>query len=159
MNFFYKMVPRFTHRDHFIHFYPKEPLLHPHLCNLMRVSDSIQYDIPKPIKYAIYDSSPFDSDDTLSDDTSSQHNLSLSPSNAPSKPIFQDNWFYNDSGFQSITKTHQPNPSYRTRHHSQNDTPIHHNPINGQTKTHDNLTHQPQKDYRLFLPQSKLFDS
>ena len=36
---------------------------------------------------------------------------------------------------------------------------IHHNPITRQTKTHFNLKHQPRKHYRLFIPQSKLFDS
>ena len=39
----------------------------------MRFSDSINYDIniPKPIKYANSDSSPFNSDESLSDDPSS----------------------------------------------------------------------------------------
>ena len=36
----------------------------------MRFSDSINYDIPKPIKYANSNSSPFNSDESLSDDTS-----------------------------------------------------------------------------------------
>ena len=54
----------------------------------MRFSDSIQYDIPKSIKIAIWDSSPFKPDDTLFDDTSSQDDLSLSLPNKPSSPIF-----------------------------------------------------------------------
>ena len=70
----------------------------------MRFSDSIQYGIPKPIKYANYDSSPFNSDDTLSDDTSSQEDISLSTSGPPSNPFFQDNSSSKDSGFQSIQK-------------------------------------------------------
>ena len=36
----------------------------------MRFSESIKYDIPKPIKNAISDSSPFKSDESLSDDIS-----------------------------------------------------------------------------------------
>ena len=48
----------------------------------MRFSDSTNYNIPKPIKYANSDSSPFNSDDSLSDDNSSQDNLtSPTPSN------------------------------------------------------------------------------
>ena len=106
----------------------------------MRFSDSIQNDIPKPIKYANYDTSPFNSDHTLSDDTSSQEDLPSTPPKSPSNPTFQENSFSNDSGFQSITKTHQPNPSDRTHHHSQNDIPIHHNPINRQTKASETST-------------------
>ena len=122
----------------------------------MRVSDSIQVDIPKPIIYVNYDSSFFNSDDTHSDNTSSQEDLSLSLPNKPSNTIFQDNSSSNDSGFQSTTKSHQANPSSRTRHHSQNDIPIHLNTTNRQTKTPYSLRHQPPKDYRLFIPQSKL---
>ena len=39
-------------RNHLIAYYPKEPLLYPHLRNFMRFSDSINYDNPKPIQYA-----------------------------------------------------------------------------------------------------------
>ena len=59
-----------VHRNHLFPFYPKESLLYPHLRNFMRFSDSINLDIPKPIKYANSDSSPFNSDESLSDDTS-----------------------------------------------------------------------------------------
>ena len=44
-------------RNHVIPYYPKEPLLYPHLCNFMRFSVSTQFNIPKPIKYANSDSS------------------------------------------------------------------------------------------------------
>ena len=40
------------HRNHLIPYYPKQPLLYPHLCNVMRFSDSISLDTPKTIKYA-----------------------------------------------------------------------------------------------------------
>ena len=102
----------------------------------MLFSDSIQYDIPKPNKDANYDSFLFNGDDTLSDDTSSQGNLPLSPSKPPSNPIFQDPSSFNDSGFQSITKPHQNNPSYRRRHQSQVNIRTHHNPLARRNKTH-----------------------
>ena len=46
----------------------------------MRFSDSINYDIiiPKPNKYANIDSSPFNSDESLSDDPSSSDDQNLS---------------------------------------------------------------------------------
>ena len=46
-------------------YYPQEPLLYPQFCNFMLFSDSIQYDIPKPMKYANSDSSPSISDESL----------------------------------------------------------------------------------------------
>ena len=61
-------------------YYPKEPLSHPHLRNFMRFSDSITYNIPKPIQYANSDSSPFNSDESLSDDPSEPDDVqTLSP--------------------------------------------------------------------------------
>ena len=51
-------------------YYSKEPLSYPHLRNFMRFSDSITYNIPKPIQYANSDSSPFNSDESFSDDPS-----------------------------------------------------------------------------------------
>ena len=52
----------------------------------MRFSDSITFDVPKPIKYANSDSSPFNSDESLSDDTSfSDNDQTLSPNNFSSQ--------------------------------------------------------------------------
>ena len=56
-----------VHRNHLIPYYPKEPLLYPHLRSFMRFSDSTQFQIPQPIKYANSDSSPFNSDESISD--------------------------------------------------------------------------------------------
>ena len=84
----------------------------------MRFSDFTQYDIPKPNENANYDSSPFNSNGTLSDDTFSPEDLSSSTPNPSPTPTFQDNSSFNDAGIQPITKMHQPKPSYRTRHHS-----------------------------------------
>ena len=61
-----------VHRNHLIPYYPKEPLLYLHLRSFMRFSDTTQSQIPQPIKYANSDSSPFSSDESLSDEDSSQ---------------------------------------------------------------------------------------
>ena len=68
-----------VHRNHLIPYYPKEPLLYPHLRSFMRFSDTTQFQIPQPIKYANSDSSPFNSDESLSDDDSQ---TSMTPSNS-----------------------------------------------------------------------------
>ena len=59
-----------VHRNHLIPYYPKEPLLYPHLGSFMRFSDTTKFQISQPIKYANSDSSPFNSDESLSDDDS-----------------------------------------------------------------------------------------
>ena len=59
-----------VHRNHLIPHYPKEPLLYPHLRSFMRFSDTAQFQIPQPTKYANSDSSPFNSDESLSDEDS-----------------------------------------------------------------------------------------
>ena len=59
-----------VHRNHLIPYYPKEPLLYPHLRSFMRFSDTTQFQIPQPTKYANSDSSPFNSDESLSDEDS-----------------------------------------------------------------------------------------
>ena len=61
-----------VHRNHLIPYYPKDLLLYPHLRSFMRFSDTTQFQIPQQIKYAISDSSPFKSDESLSDEDSSQ---------------------------------------------------------------------------------------
>ena len=66
-----------THQNHLVPYNPKEPLLYRHLRNFMRFSDSIHYDNPKPLEYANSDSSLYNSDESLSDEQSSQGNLSL----------------------------------------------------------------------------------
>ena len=58
-----------VHRNHLIPYYPKEPLRYPHLRSFMRFSDSTQIQLPHPTRYANSDSSPFNSDESLSDET------------------------------------------------------------------------------------------
>ena len=52
-----------VHRNHLFPYYPKEPILYPHLRSFMRFSDSTQFHIPEPIKYANSDSPPFNSEE------------------------------------------------------------------------------------------------
>ena len=125
----------------------------------MRFSDSINYNIntPKPIKYANSDSSPFNSDESLSDDPSSSDDQNPS----------QDDLFQNSSNTNPPSNTTSPfkqilkaldNDQFSdgTRHPSQNQSTPPYTTDNRNTKTHYNLTQQPKMDYRLFIPPSKL---
>ena len=59
-----------VHRNHLTPYYPKEPLLYPHMRSFMRFLDTTQFQIPQHTKYANSDSSPFNSDESLSDEDS-----------------------------------------------------------------------------------------
>ena len=59
-----------VHRNHLIPYYLNEPVLYPLLCSFMRFSDKTQFQIPQPTKYANSDSSPFNSDESFSDEDS-----------------------------------------------------------------------------------------
>ena len=146
-----------VHRNHLIAYYPKEPLLYPYLRSFMRFSDSINFDVPKPIKYA--NSSPFNSDESLSDDTSfSDNDQTSSPNNFSSQTSSNTNPSSTiDSPFQSTLQHPGTNQSRdRTRHPSQNQSPSPSPTNNRDTKTHYNLRQQPKMDYRIFIPTSKL---
>ena len=164
-----------VHRNHLIPSYPKEPLLYPHLRSFMRFSDSTQFQIPQPIKYANSDSSPFNSDESLSDENSSQSfmtpSTTLTPSttsnqNSPQTnrtPFIPSNHKSltsptNDSSlYKNIINTPHTNiPSDRSRHPSQNQTDSLPPLIDRTTKTTYKLRHQPKSDYRLFIPPTKL---
>ena len=148
-----------VHRNHLIPYYPKEPLLYPYFRNFMRFSDSINLDISKPIKYANSDSSPSYSDESLSDDTSfSDNDQTLSPHNFSSKTSSNTNHPSNiDPPFQSTLQLSTTNHSRdRIRHPSQNQSPPPSTTNNRDAKTHYNLRHQPNMDYRIFILTSKL---
>ena len=83
-------------RNHLIPYYPKEPLLYPHLRNFKQFSDSINTDIPKPIKYANSDSSSFLSDTSPSDEDE--------PSNT-THPFNPDNPLNDTTSYNTINKT------------------------------------------------------
>ena len=150
-----------VHRNQLIPYYPKEPLLYPHLRKFMQFADSCQFNIPKPLKYANSDSSPFNCDTSLSDEDSSpkpikppitsNHNFT-SPSSNDNLPIKPND----NSSFKSIIKTNQSDfPIDRPRHLSQNQSPLP-PPIDRITKTYYKLRRQPKIDYRIFIPPSKL---
>ena len=127
----------------------------------MRFSDSTQFQIPQPIKYANSDSSFFNSDEFLSDDDSSQTFMTpfttMTPSttsnqNSPQAsrtPFIPPNHksltpLTNDSSlYKNIINTPHTNiPSDRSRHPSQNQTDSLPSLIDRTTKTTYKIRHQ-----------------
>ena len=139
----------------------------------MRFSDTTQFQIPQPTKYANSDSSPFNSDESLSEEdsqtsmTSSTMNnssqtfmtpssLSTSNQNTPSitsndkslTPSTNDNSLYRHI---INTPPHTNVSSDRSRHSSNNQTTSFPPLIDRTTKTTYKLRQQPKLDYRLLL--------
>ena len=137
----------------------------------MCFSDSTQFQIPQPIKYANSDPSPFNSDESLSDEGSSQTFMTPSTTSTSSTTSKQNSPQAsrtpsippnhksltpptNDSSlYKNIIDTPHTNiPSDRSRHPSQNQKdslP----PLNDRTmRTTYKLRHQPKLDYKLFIP-------
>ena len=108
-----------VHRNHLIPYYPKEPLLYPHLRSFMRFSD---FHIPEPINYANSDSPPFNSDESASDDESPQKPMTpLNTSNydcpTPSSNYNLPIKLYDNSPFKQIINTPHTDTSIdRSRH-------------------------------------------
>ena len=125
----------------------------------MLFSGSTHHNIPKPIKYANSDSTPFIQDYH----TPSPLSKPLKPSSTPnyntnlfskSIPFTKTN---DNSFFKTIIKTHHDILSLdKSRHPSQNQSILFNTQKDRNTKTHYNLRHQPKKDYRLFIPHSQL---
>ena len=164
-----------VHRNHLIPYYPKEPLLYPHLRSFMCFSDSTQFQTPQRTKYANSDSSPFNSDESLSVEDSSQTSMtpstistpsSISNQNAPQTnitPLIPSNHnpltppTNDNSTYKNMINTPHTNITIdRSRHPSHNQTDSLPPLIDRTTKTTYKLRHQPKLDYRLFLPPSKL---
>ena len=173
-----------VHRNHLIPYYPKKPLIHPHLRSFMRFSDTTQFQIPKQTKYANSESSPFNSDESLSDEDSSQtfidensSQTSMTPSTIltpsttsnPNPPQTSTTSFItcnhksqfspiNDNSFYKniINTPHTNIPSDRSRYLSHNQTDSLPPLIDRTTKTTYKLRHQPKLVYRPFIPPSKL---
>ena len=162
-----------VHRNHLIPYYPKEPLLYPHLRSFLRFSDTTHFSIPQPIKYANEDSSPFNTDDSLSDEDSYQtfttpsttttSNQNSSPKSLPYITTTHKSLTPppNDSSLNKnimniINTPHTNNPSDRSRHPSQIPTPSLPPLIDRTTKSTYKLRHQPKLDHRLFIPPSNL---
>ena len=166
-----------AHRNHLIPYYPKEPHLYPHLRSFMRFSDTTQIQIPQSTKYANSDSSPFNSDESLSDEdsqtfmtpsttedspqtfvtpssfsTSNQNTPSITSNDKSLTSSINDNSLY-----KNITNTPLTNiPSDRSRHSSNSKTDSLPPLIDRTTKTTYKLRQQPKLDYRLFITPSKL---
>ena len=166
-----------VHRNHLIPYYPKEPLLYPHLRSFMRFPDTTQFQIPQPNKYANSDSSLFNSDESLSDEDSqlfmipsttedssqtfvtpssfntSNHNTpSITPNYKSLTSSTNDNSLYKDI----INTPHTNISSDRSRHSSNNQTDSLPSLIDRTTKTTYKLRQQPKLDYRLLITPSKL---
>ena len=153
-----------VHHNHLIPYYPKEPLLYPHLRSFMRFSDTTQFQIQQPIKYAKSDSSPSNSDKSLSDEDSSQTLMTPSTTLTPSTTSNQNSQQAtpsitsnhklltpptNDiSLYKNIINTPHTNiPSDRSRHLFRNQTDSLPPLIDRTTKTTYKLRHQPKLDY------------
>ena len=136
----------------------------------MRFSDTTQFQIPQPTKYANSDSSPFNSDESLSDEYSqtfmtpsttkdssqtivTPSSFSTSNRNTPSitskhkslTPPTNDNSLYKDI----IYTPHTNIPSDRSRHPSYNQTDSLPPLIDRTTKSTSKLRKQPKLDYGL----------
>ena len=124
----------------------------------MRFSDSITYNIPKPIQYANSNSSSFNSDESLSDDpTFSDDDQTLSPNDLSTQTSSNTNLLSNTIlPSQPILQSPSTNHSSdRTRHPFKNQSPS--SITNSRdTKTHYKLRQQPKMEYRIFIPSSKL---
>ena len=130
----------------------------------MRFSDTTHFQIPQPTRYANSDSSPFDSDESLSEEDSQTFvtppSFSTSNQNTPSKtsndksltPSTNDNSLYR----HIINTPHTNVSSDRSRHSSNNQTTSLPPLIDRTTKTTYKLRQQPKLDYRLFITPSKL---
>ena len=143
----------------------------------MRFSDTTQFQIPQPTKYANSDSSPFNSDEFLSDEDSQTLMTPSTTDNSPqtfvtpssfstSNQITQSTTFNDKSStsstndnslYRHIISTPRTNiPSDRSRHFSNNQTTSLSPLIDRTTKTTYKLRQQPKLDYRLFITPSKL---
>ena len=166
-----------VHRNHLIPYYPKEPLFYRHLRSFMRFSDTTQFQIPQPTKYANSDSSPFNSDESLSDEDfetsmtpSTMNNSSQTFVTPSSFSTTNQNTPSTTSNDQSLPSSTNDNSSYRhiintphtnissdrSRHSSNNQTTSLPPLIDRTTKSTYKLRQQPKVDYRLFITTSKL---
>ena len=95
----------YVHRNHLIPYYPKEPLLYPRLRSFMRFSDTTQFQILQPTKYANSDSSPFISDQSFSDEDSQRF---MTPSNTEdSSQTFMTPYNTSNQNTPSVTSNHK----------------------------------------------------
>ena len=141
----------------------------------MRFSDTTHLQTPQPTKYANSDSSPFNSDESLSDEDSQTYMTPsttqdssqppMTPYSTPNQntPSVTSNYKYstsptNDSSTYKNTINTPPTNihSDRSRHFSHNQTDSLPPSIERTTKTTYKLRQQSKLDYRLFITPSKL---
>ena len=143
----------------------------------MRFSDTTQFQIPQPTKYANSDSSPFNSDESLSDEdsqpfmtpstTEDSSQTFVTPSSFTTSnqitPSITSNYksltspTNDNSLYKDINNTPHTNiPSDSSRHPSNIQTDSLPPLIDRTTKTTYKLRQQPKLDYRLFITPSKL---
>ena len=107
----------------------------------MRCSDSTQFNIPKPIKYANSDSSPFNSDESMSDEdlstqiTTPSTNSNYDPTSSSSDDHSSIKLYANSPSKEIITTPQTDIPVDRSRHPSQNQSNSLPPPIDRTTKT------------------------
>ena len=104
--------------------------------------------------------SPFNSDESLSDEDSPQKPVTPSTTSNYDlqTPSLNDNSSikqYDNSHFKKIIKNPQTDiPIDRSRHSSQDQSSLLPLPVDRTPKTHYNLKHQPKINYTLFIPPS-----
>ena len=166
-----------VHRNHLVPYYPKEPLLCPHLRSFMRFSDTTQFQIPPSTEYANSDSSRFNSDESLSDEDSQTFITPSTTDNSSQKFVTPSSFrasnqntpstTSNDKSLASSTNDnslykhiintpHTNISSDRSRHPSINQTTSLPPLIHRTTKTTYKLRQQLKLDNRLFITPSKL---
>ena len=143
----------------------------------MRSADTTQFQIPQLTKYANSDSSPFNSDESLSDEdsqtfmtpsttedssqlfvtassfnTSNQNTPSVTSNDKSLTSSTNDNSLYK----KIVNTPHTNISSDRSRHPSNNQTDSLPPLIDRTTKTTYKLRQQPKLDYRLFITPLKL---
>ena len=130
----------------------------------MRFSDTTQIQIPQTTRYANSDSSPFNSDESLSEEdsqtfvtppsfsTSNQNTPSTTSNDKSLTSSTNDNSLYR----HIINTPHTNVSSDRSRHSSNNQTASLPPLIDRTTKTTYKLRPQPKLDYRLFITPSQL---
>ena len=130
----------------------------------MRFSDTTQFQFPQPTRYANSDSSPFNSDESLSEEdsqtfvtpssfsTCNQNTPSITSNDNSFTPSTNDNSLYR----HIISTPHTIISNDRSRHSSNNQTTSLPPLIDRTTKTTYKLRQQPKLDYTHFITPSQL---
>ena len=152
-----------VHRNHLIPYYPKEHS-YIHICVILCAFQTQLKTNSQITRYANSDSSPFNSDESLSEEdsqtfmtppsfsTSNQNTPSITSNDKSLPSSTNDNSLYR----HIINTPHTNVPSDRSRHPSNSQTTSLPPLIDRTTKTTYKLRQQPKLDYRLFITPSQL---